>query len=1049
MAQSRREQIKALLEQALNLPAKERGAFLDKACAGDTDLRDELDSLLVHADDAPGFFEDLAGGIIPQAPGVNPAGEDPLIGHHIAHYEILEKLGGGGMGVVYKALDTKLDRIVAIKFLTHILSSDEQAKLRFVQEAKAASALDHPNIGTIYEINETEDGRLYIAMAYYEGVTLKEVIAKGSISIDEAIDYTRQIAAGLAKAHEAGIVHRDIKPANVMLTSDGVIKIVDFGLAKMSGTDQLTKTGTTMGTVAYMSPEQIQGAAVDHRTDLWSLGVMFYEMLAGERPFKGAYESAMLYSIVHTEPESITTLRADVPGQYVATIDALLQKDAALRSNEAADIVTALAETHTPLEKAKVTLPGIALGLAALVVGALAIYWLGSKADGPKGASAANNLDLTQIAILPFDVRTGDELAPWREDMVEILHRAIQGSEEVRSVDPNAMLVLTAGDELASRDPVRGEEVARHFGAEWYLIGRVSRLGKQIRITPSLYRSGGEAIDLDPVVVMEVHQIQQAADTLAQRIVGTMLNRPGLRIATLASQTTHSPTAFSHFLQGQRFFREKRYEEGAEAFERALALDSTFALAAFQYGRLLFYFYEQNEVNQHRLLLQAERHIDKLPLSSQWLLQAHVTAFARGEPDAAEPLYKKYLERYPDDGFALISYGDFLFHNNPMRGRTAWEAKEYLEKGYRIVRSDQDDALMHLSIFAIQENNKEQANWVLSQSDSLRGRPVSMRYVLFQKMIWTAPEDRGVLIDSLAKMELPLLTLNLYLNIRDFKGAIRSNAYDPEPGRTQLAIELEAASGRFRAADSIGFDRGSDQYALSLFHRARAAASPWSSFSTEIIKEIRNEVLMWHPEGPSFRISRSRVYNNPENVKDYLLGLLSFRLQDDTTLTQIIEKAKRREKEGSGDDVATAVANILQVLQSARDGDVDKAIQSFHAAKVPLPNFWYTFDSPLTTQDYSRLAIAELLFEEQHYEEALPWYDSIFSGWDTDGLFHAAPTNYRKGQIHEILGNTEEAIAAYTRFIDYWSDPDPELQPMVDDAKMRLESLLNAMTVEA
>ncbi|MCI0493908.1 serine/threonine protein kinase, partial [candidate division KSB1 bacterium] len=225
-----------------------------------------------------------------------------MIGRTISHYRIIEKLGEGGMGVVYKAEDLKLKRIVALKFLPPELTRDPEAKERFIQEAQAASALDHPNICTIHKIDETEDGQLFIVMACYDGETVKKKVASGQsreagsrsagLSVDNVIDIAIQIAQGLAKAHEHGMVHRDIKPANVMITNDGVAKILDFGLAKLKGQIGLTKAGTTLGTVAYMSPEQTQGDAADQRTDIWALGVVIYEMLTGQLPFKGEYEQA-------------------------------------------------------------------------------------------------------------------------------------------------------------------------------------------------------------------------------------------------------------------------------------------------------------------------------------------------------------------------------------------------------------------------------------------------------------------------------------------------------------------------------------------------------------------------------------------------------------------------------------------------------------------------------------------------------------------------------------------------------------------------------------
>src|SRR5258706_686788 len=233
---------------------------------------------------------------VPEIPG-----SDTLVGKTFAHYEIAAKIGGGGMGIVYKARDTKLGRIVALKFLPPQWSHDETAKQRFIREAQAASATDHPNICTIHSIESTDDGQLFIVMAYYEGQTLKQTLEAGAIGLDQALLIATQVAEGLARAHAQGVVHRDIKPGNLMVTEDGV-KILDFGLAKFADALQLTIAGTTIGTVAYMSPEQAKGEEADARSDIWALGVVLYEMIAGRAPFKGSYPEAVSYAIRNEPP---------------------------------------------------------------------------------------------------------------------------------------------------------------------------------------------------------------------------------------------------------------------------------------------------------------------------------------------------------------------------------------------------------------------------------------------------------------------------------------------------------------------------------------------------------------------------------------------------------------------------------------------------------------------------------------------------------------------------------------------------------------------------
>ena len=286
-----------------------------------------------------------------------------VLGSSISHYRVLEKLGQGGMGVVYKAEDTKLDRPVALKFLPAHLLGDEDVRKRFEREAKAAAALDHANVCTVHEIDEA-GGKTFIAMALVEGESLDQRIARGPLKLDEALDIAQQVAKGLEAAHKRGIVHRDIKPENIMVGEDGHVTIMDFGLARLNEASRLTKTDETLGTVAYMSPEQTEGSEVDHRTDIWSLGVLLYEMITGQQPFKGDYDKAVMYSILNEEAEPITALRTAVPVGLEVCVSKCLAKQASQRYQGAAELLIDLSSCAEKIGQGKQAPPAGAQGNA-------------------------------------------------------------------------------------------------------------------------------------------------------------------------------------------------------------------------------------------------------------------------------------------------------------------------------------------------------------------------------------------------------------------------------------------------------------------------------------------------------------------------------------------------------------------------------------------------------------------------------------------------------------------------------------------------------------
>jgi serine/threonine protein kinase/Tfp pilus assembly protein PilF len=467
-----------------------------------------------------------------------------MIGKSVSHYRILEKLGGGGMGVVYRAEDTKLGRTVALKFLPPELSHDAEAKKRFIQEAQAASALDHNNICTIHEIDESKDSRIFIVMACYEGRTLKEIIDEGPMKIGDAIDIAIQTAKGLAKAHQRGIVHRDIKPANIFITNDNVVKIVDFGLAKLARKSRLTKTGTTVGTVAYMSPEQTRGDPVDRRTDIWSLGIVLYEMLVGRLPFKGEYEQAVVYSILNENAESIANTRSEIPMELEMVVQKALQKDSGERYENFNEFLTDL----EPLKK-----------------------------NLPAGHDAVYEKPPPSIAVLPFVNMSADpENEYFSDGLAEDLINALSKIKDFR-VAARTSTFSFKGEKVDVR------EIGRKVKVETVLEGSVRKAGNRLRITAQLInvRNGYHLwSDQYDRVDADVFDIQ---DEITLAIVGA------LKVKLLAGDNqavtkryTQNIEAYNLYLKGRYYWNKMTigtYRKAIEQFQKAIELDPTYALA--------------------------------------------------------------------------------------------------------------------------------------------------------------------------------------------------------------------------------------------------------------------------------------------------------------------------------------------------------------------------------------------------------------------------------------------------------------------------------------
>jgi serine/threonine-protein kinase len=505
-----------------------------------------------------------------------------MIGQTISHYKILEKLGEGGMGVVYKAQDTKLDRFVALKFLPPHLAASEQDKARFIQEAKSASALNHPNVCTIHDIQE-HVGQMFIVMEFVDGQTLRE--KKGTISFKQAIEIGIQIADGLAAAHEKSIVHRDIKPENIMIRKDGIAQIMDFGLAKLKGVSRLTKEGSTVGTAGYMSPEQVQGQDADHRSDIFSLGVLLYEMCTGQLPFKGVHETALLYEIVNVDAPSMSSVKPEIDPALDAVVLECLEKDPNERTQSVKQVSIDLkrlklgssgnrigkSSQHNinvprpPAPKSRLAKIVSVAALLLITVSAV-LYFYFSKQRGEA---------IESLAVLPFVNASVDSSMEYLGDgITETLINKLSQLPRLKVMSRSSVF------RFKGTDP---QEAGQKLGVRAVLLGRVLQRGDNLQVSAELIDVSDNTHLWGEQYNRKSADILIVQDEIAREISDKLKLRLGDKDSErFAKRSTNNTEAYQQYLKG-RYHWNKRSAEGLrkaiEYFQQAVDLDPNYAVA--------------------------------------------------------------------------------------------------------------------------------------------------------------------------------------------------------------------------------------------------------------------------------------------------------------------------------------------------------------------------------------------------------------------------------------------------------------------------------------
>ncbi len=483
-----------------------------------------------------------------------------MIGHTISHYKILEKLGEGGMGVVYKAHDSTLDRLVAIKFLPAHLSESEENKARFMQEAKSAAALNHPNILNVYEVVEQE-GTMCLVMEHLSGQTLKSYLTNlktgPGIPVPQALGLAAQIAEGLKVAHDRNIVHRDIKPQNVMLTPNGGVKIMDFGLAKLRSAASITKTGTSLGTLSYMSPEQAQGVPADQRSDIWSLGVVLYEMLTGELPFRAEHEAGLAYLIINEDITPPSTLDLKIPHQVDTTVKRMLEKEPSKRYQNMDEVVR---------------------------------QFRGVKNEVEAAATASKT---KAIAVLPFD-----NISPEKES--DYFADGLMGELIVNLSRLKDIRVVSRTSSLQYKGTKKDiKTIGRELDARYIIEGNVRKFQDNLRITAQLIDVESDAQLWAETYKGRLADVFDIQEQVSKQIVDAlMVKLTPIEQVALTKRSTVNADAFDFYLRARSFLyrlSKNNINIAIQLFQKAIELDTRYAAAYAGLGEAYAYLYQSFE----------------------------------------------------------------------------------------------------------------------------------------------------------------------------------------------------------------------------------------------------------------------------------------------------------------------------------------------------------------------------------------------------------------------------------------------------------------------
>ncbi|MFH1373888.1 MAG: FlgO family outer membrane protein [bacterium] len=960
-------------------------------------------------------------------------------GTMVSHYRIIEKIGAGGMGEVYLSEDTKLKRQVALKFLPPQFAADKEFKARFTREAQAAAALKHPNIVTIYDVSEFQ-GRPFFAMEHVEGQSLGDHIKNNELDLDSIIDLALGICGGLCEAHEAGVTHRDIKPANIILDKKGQAKLVDFGLAAVQGGEQLTQTGSTLGTIGYMSLEQVLGKEIDHRSDLFSLGVVLYELITKQNPFKRDSEAATLKAVSDDTPEPLARYKTDVPDDLQRIVSKLLEKDPRFRYQSAADVVSDLKRLRRDSQPGMVLESGRApsrrikrfLVPALVLVVAVAVLVLKPwkfEFQPTEEAVAAEN----RLAIMYFDnLADPEDSLKLGEIATNLLIADLSESQYVQVVSSQRLydilkLLGREGEKKIARD--MATQIAEKARARWMLLGSILQVEPQIIVMAQLVEvESGNAIASQRITGSENENIFAVIDSMTLEIKSDL----SLPVAALtevdrpvADVTTHSPEAYRYYLEGVDIGYKFYMAEAKQLFEKAVELDSTFAMAYYRLAGL------SSRAEREEYRQKAMKYSEKASHKERLYILGF-DAYLSGELGHALEMLEEINDRYPDDKEAyftagyLCQYGLGDFHR----------AIEYLRKAIE-VDSLYGVAYNSLAYSYNEIGNLESSIWAIN------------KYIDLSPGEANPYDTRGELYALNGKLEKAIESYEKALEIRpDFYASRRKLAY-----MYLFARRYDKAEGLYRelCADSNADRRSLGRKLLSYIPIYQGKFKEALTFLDDAIAAVRLE--QDDPARWSFQFKRADIYQARNELKMAL---------------KEVEKIVENYAVIHPDD-SIRFRHVYAVLL-AQNGDSAKAQKEVESLRLNIEKndpstmwaYWYAVGSiEFYRGDFEQSVVnLEKAAEDVQYlhvnymlgraylmsgrlGESVSQFEKTINRYDAARISvvtMAVKIHYYLGQAYEASGWNEKAIEQYETFLDIWKDADEGIES-VEDARAKLARL--------